>query len=188
MVRFSSFTPALVDNDTWEAANIRGFVSGDWTWTITAQDTARKGGNTANSTIHFTVDLDDSDGGGSGGGSSDAVSDAPWETEGAIKTRTGRLFFEMPGNPKRKGPWGGYVCSGSVVDTAEGRSIILTAAHCVYDDVNKAFARNVLFIPNQDATTGAGTDRDCSNDPLGCWVADFAVVDTAGRSAVFPTM
>ncbi len=76
--------------------------------------------------------------------------------------------------PPTAGParWNGYVCSGTVVqDGTEGISIILTAAHCVYDDVNKAFAQNVLFIPNQDETTGAGTDQDCSNDPLGCWRA-----------------
>ena len=54
---------------------------------------------------------------------------------------------------------------------------ILTAAHCVYDDVNKAFARNVLFIPDQAGTTGAGTDQDCSNDPVGCWEPSHGVVD-----------
>ena len=34
-----------------------------------------------------------------------------------------------------------------------GRSLVLTAAHCIYDDVSGTFARNVLFVPNQDATT-----------------------------------
>jgi hypothetical protein len=34
-----------------------------------------------------------------------------------------------------------------------------------------------MFIPNQAGTTAGGTDRTCSNDPLGCWVADFGVVD-----------
>ena len=69
-----------------------------------------------------------------------------------MQTAAGRLFYEMPSNPRRK-RWGGYVCSGTVVsDGATGRSVILTASHCVYDDANKAFARNVLFIPNQAGT------------------------------------
>jgi hypothetical protein len=45
-----------------------------------------------------------------------------------------------------------------------------TASHCVYDNVNMAFARNVLFIPDQADTTGTGTDFNCNNDPYGCWV------------------
>ena len=59
-------------------------------------------------------------------------------------------------------------------------------AHCAYDDANQAFARNVLFIPNQDETTGSGTDTDCSNDPLGCWTPSFAVVDTNWTTSTFP--
>jgi hypothetical protein len=92
----------------------------------------------------------------------------------------------MPSNPRRK-RWAGYVCSGTVItDNATGRSVILTASHCVYDDANKAFARNVLFIPNQAETSGTGTDSNCSNDPLGCWVADFGVVDTNWTTRTFP--
>jgi len=60
------------------------------------------------------------------------------------------------------------------------------AAHCVYDDVHKAFARNVLFIPNQAGTSGAGTDSDCSNDPLGCWTPTFGVVDVNWTTRKFP--
>jgi hypothetical protein len=99
----------------------------------------------------------------------------------------GRIYFEMPSHRKWKF-WQGYVCSGTVVtDTAgTGRSIILTAAHCVYDDANKAFSRNVLFIPNQAKTTGSGTDLNCNNDPLGCWVPSFGVVDTDWTTRVFP--
>ena len=93
----------------------------------------------------------------------------------------------MPANAKRKGPWNGYVCSGTVVtDLETDRSVILTAAHCVYDDANGAFARNVLFIPNQDGTSGSGTDSNCGNDPIGCWVASFGVVDVNWTQSVFP--
>ena len=50
----------------------------------------------------------------------------------------------------------------------------------------KAFARNVLFIPNQDGTTGAGTDLNCTNDPLGCWTPSFGVVDINWTTRTFP--
>jgi hypothetical protein len=64
--------------------------------------------------------------------------------------------------------------------------VIITAAHCAYDDAYKAFARNVLFIPNQDGTTGSGTDTNCNNDPMGCWTPGFAVVDTNWTTSTFP--
>ena len=103
-----------------------------------------------------------------------------------MQTAAGRIYFEMPAN-RRATRWNGYVCSGTVVDDgATGTSVILTAAHCVYDDVNKAFARNVSFIPNQAGTTGAGTDRDCSNDPFGCWSPTYGVVDVDWTTRQFP--
>jgi hypothetical protein len=83
--------------------------------------------------------------------------------------------------------WTAYVCSGTVVkDNTSGRTLIQTAAHCVYDDEDKAFARNVLFIPNQAGTTGTGTDLNCRNDPLGCWTPAFAVVDRNWAIRTFP--
>ena len=68
----------------------------------------------------------------------------------------------------------------------DDRSVILTAAHCVYDDANKAFARNVIFIPDQTDTTGTGTDLNCSNDPMGCWSPLFGVVDVKYAATIFP--
>jgi len=116
----------------------------------------------------------------SGGG---VIANNRWTNGGAIQTSAGRLLYEMPNN----GGWSGYVCSGTVVnDGVTGRSIIITAAHCVFDDADSAFARNVIFIPNQDQTTGSGTDRDCSNDPEGCWVTDFGVVEENWTTSVFP--
>jgi len=92
----------------------------------------------------------------------------------------------MPAS-KRRGTWTGYVCSGTVAtDGTPGRSVILTAAHCVYDDANKAFARHVLFIPDQTDTTGTGTDLNCSNDPRGCWAPSFGVVDVNYTATIFP--
>jgi hypothetical protein len=104
-----------------------------------------------------------------------AVADDAWTSGGIVQTAVGRILFAMGSSY--------YICTGTTVtDTATDRSIILTAAHCVYDDTNKKFATNVLFIPNQDATTGTATDWTCTNDPLGCWTASFGVVDTKWAS------
>lgn len=114
------------------------------------------------------------------------VTNSHWSDGGAIQERVGRIYFEMPTNSRLK-RWAGYVCSGTVATDSTGdRSVIITAAHCAYDDANSAFARNVLFIPNQDGTTGTGTDSNCSNDPLGCWTPSFSVVDTNWTTSTFP--
>ena len=197
-VRSVSFTIQYPDGSTTQTFNanagaddlwtvtLSGFSNGNWSWWVVAKDTAKRGGNSATSAIvNFTVDT--GGGGGSGGDSGDTVANAEWTAAGDVQTAAGRLYFEMPKNAKRKGPWAGYVCSGTAVtDSASDRSVILTAAHCVYDDVNNAFARNVLFIPNQAETTGSGTDTNCSNDPVGCWVPSFGVVDTDWAGTTFP--
>ena len=115
------------------------------------------------------------------------VTNSNWgTTTGALQRAAGRIYFEMPSNAKRT-RWVGYVCSGTVVsDGTANRSIIQTAAHCVYDDANTAFARNVIFIPDQDGTTSGATDRDCSNDPIGCWTTSFGVVDVEYTTRAFP--
>ncbi|MFV8816592.1 trypsin-like serine peptidase [Haliea sp. E17] len=120
-------------------------------------------------------------GGGSGGSGFDNVVNAQWTNGGTVQTAAGRILFVMGTDY--------YVCSGTLVndgETSSDRSIILTAAHCVYDDVAKAFARSAIFIPNQAGTSGAGTDFNCANDPEGCWVADFGVVSKDWDAAVFP--
>ena len=178
-------------NDLW-SVTLSGFTDGHWSWRVVAKDTAKKGGNTETSPfLRFTVDTGGGGGGSAGDNSGDTVANEVWPAGGAVQMAAGRLYFEMPNNAKRKGPWNGFVCSGTAVtdDTDNpdnGRSIILTAAHCVYDDANKAFARNVLFIPNQADTTGSGTDFDCGNDPIGCWAPSFGVVDSNWTGATFP--
>ena len=184
---------AGADGTTW-SVTLQGFTDSDpeypWSWRVVAKDTAKKGGNTATSEwVNFRVDT--GGGGGSGGDSGDTVANMEWEDGGRVQTAAGRLYFEMPRNAKWNGPWVGYVCSGTTVtdDTDNpdnDRSVILTAAHCVYDDANKAFARNVLFIPNQANTDGSGTDLNCDNDPLGCWAPSFGVVDTNWTGTTFP--
>lgn len=120
-------------------------------------------------------------GGDSGGTGFSNVSNSEWTNGGVVQTAAGRIFFVMGGK--------GYVCSGTLVNDGErtsDRSIVLTAAHCVYDDANDKFAEAAIFIPNQAQTYGTQTDSDCNNDPEGCWVADFGVVSQGWDDAVFP--
>ncbi len=179
------FAASSAGEDVW-SVNLQGFTSGGWSWWVTAKDGTKRGGNASTSpVVTFTVNA-----GGSEPPQPPApgiITNAQWSGGGAVQNAAGRIYFEMPANKKWKGPWDGYVCSGTVVsDDTGGRSTILTAAHCAYDDVNGAFARNVLFIPNQAGTTGLATDTNCSNDPMGCWVPSFAVVDENWSLSVFP--
>jgi len=182
-----SFSPSAMGNDTWQIT-LNGFSNGSWGWQVVATDNGPKGGNTATSAlVHFTVNTGSNGASGGGGNGSYIVTNAVWTDGGAVQLAAGRIYFQMPANAKHKGPWTAYVCSGTVTaDGITGRSIIITAAHCVYDDANKAFARNVLFIPDQAETTGSGTDTNCSNDPLGCWAPAFGVVDVNWTTRTFP--
>ncbi len=164
------------DGVTWFKALI-DFTNGDWTWKVVARDRVRKGGNTSESALtHFTVAGVDAAVAPPGS----TVPKAQWSSGGKVQTAAGRILFTMGG------PNSYYVCSGTVVtDAVSGRSLIMTAAHCVYDDARKAFADNVLFIPNQ-AGGGSATDLNCNNDPIGCWVPSYGVVDRHWTSTTFP--
>ncbi|WP_017930204.1 trypsin-like serine peptidase [Robiginitomaculum antarcticum] len=177
-----TFAGTFIGNDTWEV-NLSGFPAGPGNWRVVATDNAKRGGNVSTSqSRNFTVDL----GTGDPDPSPDIVTNSRWTKGGDIQYSTGRLFYEMP-TDTRLMRWAGYVCSGTVAsDATTGRSVIITAAHCVYNDQYKAFARNVLFIPNQDGTTGAGTDSNCTNDPIGCWTSNFGVVDINWTTRTFP--
>jgi hypothetical protein len=170
-------------SDVW-SVSLQGLSDGAWSWWMVAKDSAGGGGNaTTSAKAAFTVAIGS---GGGGGGVPGAVPNSEWTGDGVVQEAAGRIYFEMPSNAMRT-RWGGYVCSGTVVsDATSGRSVILTAAHCVYDDANKAFARNVLFIPNQADTNGTGTDLNCGNDPKGCWVPSLGVVDTNWTTRTFP--
>lgn len=112
-----------------------------------------------------------------GGGSSSKVKNAVYSGGGTMQEAAGRLYFQMWDTGSNA--YVGYVCSGTVAKDAEsstGTSLILTAAHCVYDEVRDEFARNVMFIPNQ-ARSGTRTDTVCWNDYYGCWVPTFGGVD-----------
>jgi len=176
-----TFAAAKGANNVW-TTTLTGFTDGSWAWHVVAKDATARGNTATSPTTGFTVST-----GGGGGGGGDVVPNAEWSTGGAVQSAAGRILFEMPKVQKGRTTWVAYVCSGTAVtDTKADASIILTAAHCVYDDVAKQFARNVLFIPNQAGTTGAGTDTNCSNDPIGCWTPSYGVVDHNWTTRTFP--
>jgi len=178
-----SFAMSNSGGDIWENT-LSGFTTGSgWAWYIEAKDATKGKGNVTISSS-FAFDVNTSGEPPPTGG--DVIVNSHWTGDGLIRESVGRIYFEMPTNSRLK-RWAGYVCSGTVAtDGTSGRTVIITAAHCAYDDANKAFARNVLFIPNQDETTGSGTDSNCSNDPLGCWTPSFSVVDTNWTTSSFP--
>jgi hypothetical protein len=176
-----SFAMARSAGDTW-SASLSGFTNGAWSWYVVAKDNAKPSNTITSAVVNFTV----STGGGGGGGGGSSVPNAEYTGGGVVQDAVGRIYFEMPSNSRRT-RWAGYVCSGTVMnDAASDRSVIITAAHCVYDDAYKAYARNVLFIPDQAHTSGTGTDLNCGNDPIGCWAPDFGVVDVNWTNRTFP--
>ncbi|CAF1428344.1 unnamed protein product [Adineta ricciae] len=65
------------------------------------------------------------------------------QTRGAnTPPAAGRAFFSMGGNT--------YVCSGSVVNAAN-RDTVVTAGHCVFNNTNKEWATNWIFVPDYDS-------------------------------------
>ena len=159
-------------SNNW-SSTIRNLTSGTWSWTITAIDSSTTSNQTVSPTFTLAI--------------STPTTNSSWKTASPVLSASGRLLFEMPTNTSLT-TWAAYVCSASVVNdgsTTDGQSLLLTAAHCVYDDTNKSFARNVIFIPNQQAS-GTRTDSNCANDIYGCWVMNFGIVDTDWTTRVFP--
>lgn len=118
-------------------------------------------------------------GGGGGGGGSSTVTGASWNGGGTVTNTTGKVLFAMAGSY--------YVCSASVVadPTNNTRSIVLTAAHCVYDEAGHAFASNWMFVPNYDAAPAPLTTSGsfCTSTKYGCWTADALVAHSGYTTA-----
>jgi hypothetical protein len=74
---------------------------------------------------------------------------------------------------------GDWTCSGAVVadNGAPGRSLVLTAGHCAYDEVAKQFATYWMFIPDYDSlgSTNWYFDQGASCPVGKCWVASALV-------------
>ena len=108
------------------------------------------------------------------------ANDSDWPYAGPIQSATGRILFQFSSNQV-------YKCSGTVVrDETTGRSIVLTAAHCAYNDLSKEFASLAIFVPDQDGTRGSKSDFNCHNDLYGCWVLSYAVVERGWTESSFP--
>ena len=188
-----SFTGTSLGNDVW-GTTLSGFTPDpNWGWEIVAKDASGGRGNTARGGVYgFTVEADGGTGTDPGtGGDPNVVTNERWTTQGGVTRAAGRILFEMPTEVRRGRrttiQWQAYVCSGTTVtDGRDDASIILTAAHCVYDDALDMFARNVLFIPNQDDGGTDRTDSDCTNDPLGCWAPSSAAVHAGYTATTFP--
>ncbi|MDA1278840.1 MAG: peptidase [Chloroflexi bacterium] len=112
-------------------------------------------------------------GGNDGGGTSGAVNGASWNGGGAVVKTTGRVLFTLGTN--------NYVCSGSVVNDGEiaGKAIVVTAGHCLWDDVI-GYATNWAFVSNYDAV---GTFAGCETETNSCWVADELIAPAEWRAA-----
>jgi len=97
-----------------------------------------------------------------GGG---VVKGASWTDGGAVIQKTGKVWFSMDG--------GDWVCSAAAVNNGlNNASLIVTAGHCAYDEVNHAFATNWTYIPAFDQTP----TFDCVAAVYGCWTASRIVV------------
>ncbi len=80
-----------------------------------------------------------------GGGSTTSITGSSWTKGGKPLSATGKVFFTMAAT--------NYVCSGSIINENEqGRAIVLTAGHCVFDNATGKFATNFIYYPAFDAT------------------------------------
>jgi hypothetical protein len=61
------------------------------------------------------------------------VKESAWEKTGQVQSATGRIYYYSPGSDAD------YACTGTAIrDNKSGRSIVLTAAHCVWDDIDES--------------------------------------------------
>lgn len=95
-----------------------------------------------------------------------------WTSGGPVLKTTGKVFFALGTQY--------YVCSGSVVDDGaiSNRSIVVTAAHCAYDERNNVWASNWMFVPDYDSSPASLTTSGsfCDDTSYGCWTARSLVV------------
>ena len=104
-----------------------------------------------------------------GGGNSTGAS---WTQGGPVVGRTGKVLFTMDG--------GNWVCSASVVnDGRTSHAVILTAAHCAYDEVNHVHATNWIYVPSFDTAP----TFTCAQTTYGCWTSVGLVVDSGYATA-----
>ena len=100
------------------------------------------------------------------------VTGASWTSGGPVVQRTGKVLFTMDGS--------NWVCSASAVsDSRSGYSLVLTAGHCAYDEVDEAFATNWTYVPSFDTAP----TFTCAQSQFGCWTAVGLVVHSGYATA-----
>jgi len=100
-----------------------------------------------------------------GPGSGNNVIGASWTGGGAVLKLSGKVLFTLNS--------GDYICSGTLIsDSANDRSIVVTAGHCSYAAADGGFARNWTFYPEFDTNA----TYTCSQSRWGCWVANALAV------------
>ncbi|MDX1449616.1 MAG: hypothetical protein R3246_11205 [Acidimicrobiia bacterium] len=119
-------------------------------------------------------------GGGGDGGDTSLVTGASWTSGGRVLGTTGKVLFRMGGSY--------YVCSASVVadnSTSDDDAVILTAAHCAYDETNGAFADMWMFVPAYDSAPAPLTASGsfCADTVYGCWTASALTVHSGYANA-----
>ena len=123
---------------------------------------------------------DGGNGGGPGGGGEDSsvVTGASWNGGGDVDGAVGKVLFRMGSSY--------YICSATLIDDeaagSNGSALILTAAHCVYDESANGsplgFADMWMFVPDYDSSPASLTASGsfCADTTYGCWSADAMVV------------
>ena len=124
-------------------------------------------------------------GGGGGGGNGDeptVVTGSSWKKGGEIDGAVGKVLFALGTSY--------YVCSATVIDDGsilpDGSAMILTAAHCVYDESpGGGFADNWMFIPDYDDKPASLTTSGsfCSSTAYGCWTPEAMAVHNGYATA-----
>jgi hypothetical protein len=97
---------------------------------------------------------------------------ASWTGGGPVVQRTGKVLFTMDGS--------NWVCSASAItDSRTSHSLVLTAGHCAFDEVNEAFATNWTYVPSFDTSP----TFTCAQSTYGCWTAAGLVVHSGYATA-----
>jgi V8-like Glu-specific endopeptidase len=92
----------------------------------------------------------------------------PRAASDAVSRASGRIFFSFGFDDS--------ACSGTVLsDSDQGVSLVVTAAHCLYQQERSRFATNWLFVP------GLAREEipDCHARPTSCWTPRAMLVEKA---------
>ena len=96
----------------------------------------------------------------------------PRTRDDAVSRASGRIFLAFG--------FDDGACSGTVItDRSRDVSLVLTAAHCVYELERSRFASDWLFVPG----LALGEIPDCHARPTGCWTPRALLVEQAFVSA-----